>query len=248
MCRYLAEINEQLYCCCRKNNVYLRPQTTHRKPYKRNIALTDHYILGLLVILAAINLIAAIRHKYIKKAKAIDENIANLYESKSTDSFSQAHERLEQERDRAFIDIETILEHSFNDRVISGTEEKQFTNQFQDVFSEAYSLRKKLEFFRIEPSEMMQKLIDEDHAVDYYGHYRRFEGDPSGFAVVLSDEDHAKALGPVGMDRELRHLSHNGFARQREQRVRVALPPPAQRNATRLQIAAAVHLALLLDC
>ncbi len=41
----------------------------------------------------------------------------------------------------------------------------------------------------------MQKLIDEDHAVDYYGHYRRFEGDPSGFAVVLSDEDHAKALG-----------------------------------------------------
>ena len=43
--------------------------------------MTDHYILGLLVILAAINLIAAIRHKYIKKAKAIDEDIANLYES-----------------------------------------------------------------------------------------------------------------------------------------------------------------------
>lgn len=41
----------------------------------------------------------------------------------------------------------------------------------------------------------MQKLLDEDHEADYYGHYRVKEGDPSGFAVVLSDEDHAKALG-----------------------------------------------------
>ena len=218
MCLYLAEINEQLYCCCRKNNVYLRPQTTHRKPYKRNIALTDHYILGLLVILAAINLIAAIRHKYIKKAKAIDEDIANLYESKSTDSFSQAHERLEQERDRAFIDIETILEHSFNDHVISGTEEKQFTNQFQDVFSEAYSLRKKLEFFRIEPSERMQKLIDDfqqihllaqshnkavvksrlDANQDFFDHCLAYPLDQQQRRSIVSEEDNCLVVSSAG--------------------------------------------------
>lgn len=41
----------------------------------------------------------------------------------------------------------------------------------------------------------VQKMLDEDHETDYYGHYRKFEGDSSGFAVVLSDEDHAKSLG-----------------------------------------------------
>lgn len=56
-------------------------------------------------------------------------------------------------------DIQSVMEHSFENRIITGTEEGLFAKRFQPLYDKASTLSKKLEFFRLDSSERMAKLI-----------------------------------------------------------------------------------------
>ena len=59
----------------------------------------------------------------------------------------------------AFIDIPTDLNNVFSCKIISATQEKDFTNHYIPYFQEAHSLVKRLEAFNITPSVAISNLI-----------------------------------------------------------------------------------------
>lgn len=57
------------------------------------------------------------------------------------------------------VDIPSVLKNSFDGKIISATQEKNFTNHYSPFFNEAYSLLKRLEAFRITPPDLINKFI-----------------------------------------------------------------------------------------
>lgn len=132
--------------------------------------------------------------------------------------YDTARQGQELERDKTFDDIEEILEHIFNDHIITGAEEEDFINHFRDIFNEAYSLKHKLEAFRLEPTERMIKLIDDFGSIhrivkqhneavirerleknrEFFDHCLTYPLDEQQRRSIVSEEDNCLVVSSAG--------------------------------------------------
>lgn len=153
-----------------------------------------------------------------QQSERLDEEISNMQAYHNPNSYDMAKEKLELERNRTFDDIEEILEHTFNDHIITGTEEEDFANHFRDIFNEAYSLRRKLEAFRLEPTERMKKLIDDFGSIhrivkqhneavirgrleqnrEFFDHCLNYPLDEQQRRSIVSEEDNCLVVSSAG--------------------------------------------------
>lgn len=100
------------------------------------------------------------RNRLMKQSEEFDDKITRTYNTIFKHSiYNAANSRLLRQNKVNFCDIETILENTFIDHIITGTQEVEFINCFQQLYNEAYSLQHKLKTFRIKTSLKVQKLL-----------------------------------------------------------------------------------------
>ena len=169
-------------------------------------------------IIAAIIFFMSMRNIYEHKSERLDEEISAMSAYQNQNSYDTAKEILEQERNRTFDDLEEVLEHSFQDHIITGTEEKDFTNRFRDIFNETYLLKNKLDIFRLEPTERMLKLIDDFGSIhrlvkehnemvirtrletncEFFDHCMTYPLDEQQRRSIVSEEDNCLVVSSAG--------------------------------------------------
>ena len=118
-------------------------------------------LLIVVVSLVAISVIAVatIRIRLKNKSKELSEKLNHISSYSNKSNYEQAKERLSALNNEAFIDIPTDLNNVFSCKIISATQEKDFTNHYIPYFQEAHSLVKRLEAFNITPSVAISNLI-----------------------------------------------------------------------------------------
>lgn len=132
--------------------------------------------------------------------------------------YEMAREKSEQNCNRIFGDLEKILEHSFQDHIITGTEKEKFANHFHGIFNKTVSLRSKLKFFRLEPTERMTKLIDDFESIhklvnqhneklindrleknrEFFDHCLTYPLDKQQRRSIVSEEDNCLVVSSAG--------------------------------------------------
>ena len=116
-------------------------------------------IFGSCIAASAIIAIAAIRLLLKKKSKELSLRIDGITPFQST--HESREESLRQANKRFFKDIESDLEHSFNGLFITFHEAKQFTDYYSYIFDEVSRFLKRLETFRVDPSETIAKFVSD---------------------------------------------------------------------------------------
>ena len=76
-------------------------------------------------------------------------------------SYDVAYEKANQQNECQFDDIESAIEKVFDGCYVSSSDEEHFIDQFTPVFNDAYTLKRKLETFKITPSYRLEKLISD---------------------------------------------------------------------------------------
>lgn len=176
------------------------------------------FLFGLLILLGTIVLLVSLRNMYNQQSERLDEEISSMSSYQNPNCYDEAKARLEQERGRTFEDIEEILEHAFNGQIITGLEEENFTNHFRDIFNETYSLRRKLEALRLEPTERMIKLINDFGSIhrivkrhneavinerleknrEFFDHCLTYPLDEQQRRSIVSEEDNCLVVSSAG--------------------------------------------------
>ena len=125
-------------------------------------------LLIVVVSLVAISVIAivTIRIRLKNKSKELSEKLNHISSYSNKSNYEQARERLSALNNGAFIDIPSDLNSTFSGKIISATQEKDFVNHYKPHFQEAYSLVKKLEAFKITPSETIFNFISDFGAIN----------------------------------------------------------------------------------
>lgn len=100
-----------------------------------------------------------------KQVNALSEKFSQISSYSEKSNYEQAKDRLSTLNEKEFIDIPTDLNNGFYGKIISATQEQDFINHYKSHFQEAYSLLKKLEAFKITPSENISKFIN-----DFWSH------------------------------------------------------------------------------
>lgn len=118
------------------------------------------YILVFAGTIALFSLLV-VRKKFKRQLERIDAEISDALSSH--DLYCQEIEEKKPE-DREYCDlydIEDVLSCRFKGHIITQAEGKNITNHFSEIYNEVYSFRRKLQFFYLEPTEQMSKLIDD---------------------------------------------------------------------------------------
>ena len=76
-------------------------------------------------------------------------------------SYDVAYEKANQQNECQFDDIESAIEKVFDGCYVSSSDAEHFIDQFTPVFNDAYTLKRKLETFKITPSYRLEKLISD---------------------------------------------------------------------------------------
>ena len=113
------------------------------------------------VVTLSIVIIATIRKRLKVKSNQLSEQIKRLSLYSEQSSCKQAKERLSASNNGVFVDIPTALKSVFCGKIISTTQENDFTNYYNHYFQKANSLLKKLEVFNIAPSGVVSKFIND---------------------------------------------------------------------------------------
>jgi len=168
------------------------------------------FIVGIVLV--------AIRTHLKNKAEEFSQKISHISSYNVNFNYEQAKEGLSALNDGKFVDIPTDLNSSFNDRIISATEEKNFTNHYKPHFQEAYSLVKKFEAFNITPSvtisnfirdfKAIKKLVEQhnykiiksllDTNKDFFDHCLKYPLDNQQRRSIVSEEDNCLVVSSAG--------------------------------------------------
>ena len=76
------------------------------------------------------------RNVYKHKSERLNTFISNIPAYQSPNNHSKTNEHLKKEQNKTFDNLIEILEYSFKEQIITGTEEELFTNHFSDIFDE----------------------------------------------------------------------------------------------------------------
>lgn len=172
------------------------------------------------VCIIAISIVgmAVERTRLKNKSKELSEKLSHISSYKDKSNYEQAKERLSALNDAVFIDIPTDLSNKFHGKIISATQEIDFTNHYKSYFQEAHSLAKKLEAFHITPSETISKLIRDfgninrlvklhnesviNHILDthkeFFDHCLKYPLDKQQRRSIVSEEDNCLVVSSAG--------------------------------------------------
>ena len=177
-----------------------------------------YYIIFIAFLIIAIIVYMVMRKKYENKVIQLDEQISNMPACQNSENKDIERENLVEEWNKTFDDLEEIIEHDFAAHFISGKESEAFANQYKEIFDEAFSLRKKLDVFHIEPSARMQKLIDDYDSIhmivkrhnekvmgeilesnrDFFDHCLTYPLDQQQRRSIVSEEDNCLVVSSAG--------------------------------------------------
>ena len=177
-------------------------------------------LLIVVVSLVAISVIAivTIRIRLKNKSKELSEKLNHISSYSNKSNYEQAKERLSALNNEAFIDIPTDLNNVFSCKIISATQEKDFTNHYIPYFQEAHSLVKRLEAFNITPSVAISNLIRDfgninkiveqhndavinsllDTHKEFFDHCLKYPLDKQQRRSIVSEEDNCLVVSSAG--------------------------------------------------
>ncbi len=176
------------------------------------------FIFAICIIAISVIAIVTIRIHLKNKSKDLSEKLSHISSYSDKSNYEQAKERLSALNNGAFIDIPTDLNNEFHGKIISTTQEIDFTNHYNSYFQEAYSLTKKLEAFHITPSETISKLIRDfgninkivkqhnetviNHILDahkeFFDHCLKYPLDKQQRRSIVSEEDNCLVVSSAG--------------------------------------------------
>lgn len=180
--------------------------------------MTLYYVLGAVIIVVAVIAITVTRVVFRKKSNEIDEKITNLTPYSTKNVIIDREDSLRKDNNSFFIDIETDLERSFANHIVSASEEQAFTAHYTDIFQEVTDLTKRLEAFYMEPSEMVTKFIRDFgsiHALakrhneqviqnilaenkDFFNHCLKYPLDKQQRRSIVSEADNCLVVSSAG--------------------------------------------------
>lgn len=185
-------------------------------------------LIFIVFLLVAIMPFLVLRHMYKDKSEKLDEEIqkisayvpdySNVNSQPQQNSYDRARERLEQECNRPFDDLADVLEHRFKNHIIAGTEKEAFVEQYRELFKEAYTLKRKLIFFCIQPSARLTKFIDDygdihglvkkhnelvisarlEENREFFNHCLDYPLDEQQRRAIVSEEDNCLVVSSAG--------------------------------------------------
>ena len=123
--------------------------------------MTLYIILSAFLLVLGIILFLAMRNRLKTESDNFDYEISQSLTIPVRSSYDVAYEKANQQNECQFDDIESAIEKVFEGCYVSNSEEEHFIDQFTPVFNEAYSLKRKLETFKITPSYRLEKLISD---------------------------------------------------------------------------------------
>lgn len=176
------------------------------------------FIWVICVIAILIVVMAIVRTRLKNKSKELSEKLDHISPYKDKSNYEQAKERLSTLNDSVFVDITTDLNNEFHGKIISATQEIDFTNHYKPYFEEAHSLAKQLEAFHITPSETISKLICDfgninrlvklhneaviNHILDthkeFFDHCLKYPLDKQQRRSIVSEEDNCLVVSSAG--------------------------------------------------
>ena len=180
--------------------------------------MTLYYVLGAVIIVVAVIAITVTRVVFRKKSNEIDEKITNLTPYSTKNVIIAREDSLRKDNNSFFVDIETDLERSFANHIVSASEEQAFTAHYTDIFQEVTDLTKRLEAFYMEPSEMVTKFIRDFgsiHALakrhneqviqnilaenkDFFNHCLKYPLDKQQRRSIVSEADNCLVVSSAG--------------------------------------------------
>ena len=180
--------------------------------------MTLYYVLGAVIIVVAVIAITVTRVVFRKKSNEIDEKITNLTPYSTKNVIIDREDSLRKDNNSFFVDIETDLERSFANHIVSASEEQAFTAHYTDIFQEVTDLTKRLEAFYMEPSEMVTKFIRDFGSIhtlakrhneqviqnilaenkDFFNHCLKYPLDKQQRRSIVSEEDNCLVVSSAG--------------------------------------------------
>lgn len=176
------------------------------------------FVLLVVIIAITIGVIVMIRTRLKNKSKELSEKINQISAYSEKSSYEQAQDRLSKLNNGVSIDIPTDLNNVFYGKIISVSQEKDFTNHYKSLFQESYSLVKKLRIFNIKPSESVSNLIRDfgninrlvkqhndtvinsllDTHKDFFDHCLKYPLDKQQRRSIVSEEDNCLVVSSAG--------------------------------------------------
>ena len=177
---------------------------------------TDFLIYGLCIL--AIMIVVVIRVILKKESKSLDEEIHSLDTPGHINSYEKSKQIAEEENNQEFNDLETTLEQSFLNQIITAKDQDAFSDHYRKLFKKAYSFRKKLGIFHITPSNGLEKLINDYCSIpelvkrhnakviqqrlndnkDFFDHCLDYPLDEQQRRSIVSEEDNCLVISSAG--------------------------------------------------
>ena len=182
------------------------------------------YLLPIVIVAAVVVIIGIIiiRNWLKRKSECFDDEIAESLSSitfiKPQSNNEESYQAVSEVNAQPFDDIEEALEAMFADRYITGSDEKSIISQFSDIYQKANTLSNRLEFFKIEPSSKLEKLLSDylnihfhvkrhnkkhienlqERYNDFFGRCLAYPLDAQQRRSIVSEEDNCLVVSSAG--------------------------------------------------
>ena len=180
--------------------------------------MTLYIILAAVLVVLGIILFITMRNRLKTESDNFDYEISQSLTIPIRSSYDVAYEKAKQQNECKFDDIESALEKVFDGCYVSGSEEEHFIDQFTSVFNDAYTLKRKLDTFKITPSYRLEKLISDygeinslvkkhneaiiksrlDQNKDFFDHCLTYPLDGQQRRSIVSEEDNCLVVSSAG--------------------------------------------------
>ena len=182
------------------------------------------YLLPIVIVAAVVVIIGIIiiRNWLKRKSECFDDEIAESLSSitfiKPRSNNEESYQTVSEVNAQPFDDIEEALEAMFADRYITESDEKSIISQFSDIYQKANTLSNRLEFFKIEPSSKLEKLLSDylnihfhvkrhnkkhienlqERYNDFFGRCLAYPLDAQQRRSIVSEEDNCLVVSSAG--------------------------------------------------
>lgn len=173
-------------------------------------------VLGLIIAITIVVIVVAIQLLLKRKAKEVSGSIRSVVPFYREQGYDENVGK--QSIEARFISIETDLENSFYERIISSSNEEQFASHYMQLFCEARSLLKRMKRFSIEPDDVIirfvrdldnlhtfveqhnEKIIQNtlDIHKDFFDHCLKYPLDKQQRRSIVSEEDNCLVVSSAG--------------------------------------------------
>ena len=174
------------------------------------------FFFGLSIAAVAVIAMAAIRLLLKRKSKELSLQIESIKPYQTIQRYGE--EASGQNGECVFINIETDLERSFNDRFITFREEKQFTDYYTGVLPGADNFLTWFETFHVETSGIITKFVSDSENIhllikshnkrfvqnklathkEFFDHCLKYPLDKQQRRSIVSEEDNCLVVSSAG--------------------------------------------------